>query len=244
MQQASEEEKTWYEPSIDFIVVEEFPTEHAVESREYFAYPGIDVGPHTRCLQAFRSTWVLQRRYRPSAPCPMSTPIPNGGMSQLKRSQIYNVYMRPWTFHMPWATVEFPHITHLDRILVEPDAILITTRTMARKQADPIRVMHAGHRAAWKHYVRGNVVFESSVTLITNLFSVCSAMAHHKDEDEERKEGDEQQDKSPPWFAGEARLSVAQLQTIIRKTSWGTGDKKATATSKTLLVSLKTGASM
>ena len=39
MQQVSEEEKTWYEPFIDFTVVEEFPTEHAVESREYFAYP-------------------------------------------------------------------------------------------------------------------------------------------------------------------------------------------------------------
>ena len=38
------------------------------------------------------------------------------------------------------------------------------------------------------HSVGGNVVSESSVTLIANIFSACSAIAHHKDDDYERNE--------------------------------------------------------
>ena len=63
-----------------------------------------------------------------------------------------------------------------------------TAYDIERKQGDPNPVMHVGHRAAWEHYVRGNVVSESSVTLITNILSACSAMAHPKDDDEERNE--------------------------------------------------------
>ena len=131
-------------------MVEDFPTEHAVETREYYAFREMEAGPHTRAFQIIRSTWVLQCRDRPSVPCPMSAPIPNGGQTTLKRSQIYSVYMRPWTPHMPWATIEVPHITHLDRIPVDPDAIPVIRRKIARKQADPNRVMHVGHRVAWK----------------------------------------------------------------------------------------------
>ena len=69
---------------------------------------------------------------------------------------------------------------------------------MARKQADPARVVHVGHRASWKHYIRGNVLSESSVTLIANILSAFSAMQHHKDDDEERNEDGEQQEKTPP----------------------------------------------
>ena len=150
-QDAFGEEKTWYEPYIDFTVVEDFPSGNVVQTREYFASPVIEAGTHSRAFQIFRSTWVLQRRYRPSVACPMSTPLPNVGQTQQKRSQFFNVYMRPWTFHMPWATLEVPHITHLDRISVEPDAILSTRRKVARKQTDPSRVLHVGHRGAWKH---------------------------------------------------------------------------------------------
>ena len=58
-----------------------------------------------------------------------------------------------------------------------------TAYDIERKQADPNHVMHVGHRAAWKHYVRGNAVSEFSVTLIANILSARSAMAHHKDDD-------------------------------------------------------------
>ena len=64
----------------------------------------------------------------------MATPLPTGGMTKMERSQIYNVYMRPWTLHMPWATLEVPHSTHLDRVPVEPDAMQVTRRKMARKR--------------------------------------------------------------------------------------------------------------
>ena len=81
-------------------------------------------------------------------------------------------------------------------------------------------VLHVGHRAAWKHYIRGNVVSESSVTLITNLLSACSAMSHHKDDDEERDEQEEQQEKTPPWLAGSARMSVRQLHALVQEMSY------------------------
>ena len=145
---------------------------------------------------------------------------------------------------MPWATLEFPNITHSDRTPVEPDAISATRRKLARKQADPSRDLHVGHRVAWKHYIRGNVVSESSVALITNLLSTCSAMAHHNDDDEERHEEEKQQEKTPPWIAGSAKMTVPQLQTIIRTMSWVMGDKNAKAIAKILLASFQTGASM
>ena len=72
---------------------------------------------------------------------------------------------------------------------------------MTRKQADPNRVLHVGHRAAWKWYIRGNVVSESSVTFIANILSACSAMQHHEEDDDERNEDEEQQDQAPPWLA-------------------------------------------
>ena len=49
-----------------------------------------------------------------------------------------------------------------------------TAYDIERKQAEPNRVIPVGHRVAWKHYVRGNVVSEFSVTLITNIVSACS----------------------------------------------------------------------
>ena len=101
---------------------------------------------------------------------------------------------------------------------------------MARKQADPSRVLHVGHRAAWKYYIRGNAVSESSVALITNLWSACSAMANHKDDDEERDDQDQQQEKTAPWLAGSAMMSVPQSHSVVRNMSWETGEKKATAT--------------
>ena len=34
MSEASDDEKPWYEPSVDFVIVEEFPSVHAVARRE------------------------------------------------------------------------------------------------------------------------------------------------------------------------------------------------------------------
>ena len=59
LQEASEDEKPWYQPGVDFLIVEEFPSLHAVVTREYLAFRELDAGPHTKCFTAFRSTWDL-----------------------------------------------------------------------------------------------------------------------------------------------------------------------------------------
>ena len=117
---------------------------------------------------------------------------------------------------------------------------------MSRKQVGPSRVQHVGHRAAWKYYIRGNVIYESSVTLITNLLSACSAMANHKDDEEERDDQDQQQENIAPWLTGSATLSVQQLHGLVQEMTHEQDGKKGsdTKTSKTLLASLKRGASM
>ena len=72
MLEASDDEKPWYELGVDFVIVEEFPSVHSVSRREYLAFLEIGVGPHTQSFTVFRSTWVLQRRFRPSVPCPIA----------------------------------------------------------------------------------------------------------------------------------------------------------------------------
>ena len=149
-----------------------------MQYREYLAFPEFEARLHSSAFKRFRSEWVLQRRHRPAVPCPMRTPLPHGGMTKQQRARLCNVYMRPWVLHYAWATLEVPHITHLDRIPVVLEEMPPRRAKLRRKTPDPSKVQHVGHRAAWKHYIRGNVISESSVTLIANLLSVCSAMAN------------------------------------------------------------------
>ena len=123
--------------------------------------------------------------------------------------------------------MEVSHITHLDRVPVLCDVMQSRRLKIARKSADPSRVQHVGHSAAWKHYIRGNVVSESSVTLITNFLSACSAMAKHKDDDEERDDQDQQAENTVPWLAGSAKMSVLQLRALVRDMTYESDDKKS-----------------
>ena len=56
IQKTQKDETVWYEPGIDFIVVESFPEEDVVEAHEYYAFPHIEAGTHSLAFQSFRST--------------------------------------------------------------------------------------------------------------------------------------------------------------------------------------------
>jgi hypothetical protein len=104
-----------------------------------------------------------------------------------------------------------------------------------------------GHRAAWKHYIRGNVVSETSVTLITNFLNACSAMAKHKEADDEQDDGEAEATVPKPLQFSTTTLSVQQVRGIVSEmASAHPGQKKEEGlqTSKTLSTSLKIGTSM
>ena len=75
--------------------------------------------------------------------------------SYLSMRQLQNTVL-----HHAWATVEVLHIIHLDRIPVVCDVVPARRLKIARKTGDPSRALHVGDRAAWKHYLRGNVLSE------------------------------------------------------------------------------------
>ena len=62
-------------------------------------------------------------------------------------------------------------------------------------------------------------------------------MANRKDEGEERYDQDEQQEKTPPWLAGAARMCVRQLYALVQELSDQKEGQKDTAASKTLRLS-------
>ena len=206
----------------------------------------IAAGVHTVAFNSFRSEWILQRRHRPSVPCPMRTPLPHGRMTREGRGRLCNIYLRPWVLHHPWATTAVPHITHLDRVPVPVESLPATRYKIMRKSADPNRVEVVGHRKAWKHYIRGNVVSETSVTLITNFLNACSAMAKHKEEDDERDDGEDEATGPKPLQFSTTTLSVQQVHGIVQEMASLNPGKKVEGlkTSKTLTKSLQIGRTM
>jgi hypothetical protein len=66
-----------------------------------------------------------------------------------------------------------------------------------------------GHRAAWKTYVRGNIVSESAALLIRNFLSACIAYTGQEDDEDEDKTKDKE------FICSQLPLSVNNVHNII-----------------------------
>jgi len=194
-----------FRPGLDFHPVSEPPN----DGHSYVVLPRI-AGPHAERMECFRAEWILRRASRPCVVAPTSTPLPSNSQSKEQRARICSVYWRPWVFHEAWASREVPRITELNRIcrdVAHPEHV--PGKRARCKSTTATRSELVGFRAAWKHYVRGNIVSESAAQLIRNFLTACIAYTgQEEDEDEEKT-------KDKNFIFSQLPLSVNNVHTII-----------------------------
>ena len=176
-------------PGIDYVPVDTAPT----SQWEYILLASIE-GEHAERMRAFRAQWALRRAARPYVLAPTQTPLPRPQDGKEKRARINSVYLRPWVLYGGWASAEVPLISQLHMIatMAEVPRWIPGKRNKAGKKAlVPYMCLHyevVGFRAAWKHYVRGNVVSECAGKLIRHYLTTSCTHTHGDDEEEELAE--------------------------------------------------------
>ena len=230
-------------PGIDYEPVKIPPTSRW----EHIFLPSIE-GEHAERMQTFRAQWALRRTPRPIVLAPTQTPLPGPHDGKEKRARINSVYLRPWVLYDKWTSAEVPLISQLHMIPKMAEVPRwIQGKRNKRKCSEAttkygIKYENVGFRAAWKHYVRGNVVSECAVKLIRNYLTTCSTHKHGDDEEEEEP-GDNVR-KNINW--AHEPLSVQKVQNIIenmRKQTKVTKDDEDMSISNTLVKGMQLVAS-
>ena len=202
-------DETDFRPGVDFELVPNLPN----DGHSYVTFPLV-CGPHAERMTSFRAEWVLRRSARPLVVAPTSTPLPSKNQSKEQRARICSVYWRPWVLHRAWASKEVPHITQLNRTwrsVTNPEAVwhAVPGKRKRCKSTTATRIELVGYRAAWKDYVRGNIVSESAALLIRNFLTACIAYTGQEDDEDEAKTKDKQ------FICSQLPLSVNNVHSII-----------------------------
>jgi hypothetical protein len=202
-------EETDFRAGVDFEPVSKYPD----DGHSYVTFPEIS-GDSAERMTSFRAEWVLRRCARPMVLAPTSTPIPNKNQSKEQRARICSVYWRPWVLHRAWASEQVPHIIQLNRTwreVANPEASwhAVPRKRRRCKSTTDTRCEVVGYRAAWKTYVRGNIVSESAALLIRNFLSACIAYTGQEDDEDEDKTKDKE------FICSQLPLSVNNVHTII-----------------------------
>ena len=123
--------------------------------------------------KTIRNDFILVRRTRPMVPAPMSSPMPSKvpvGLADRaarkeREARLHNVYMRPWTLLHQYATDAVPCLARLQKV---PGAV---GRRRTGKQSNDDR----SYAAAWRWFLRGNVLSEHQRRIITAFLALNCA---------------------------------------------------------------------
>ena len=127
-----------------------------------------------------RHQWYLRRRQRPMVPAPSNTPMPDKQKTAEGKNRLFSVYMRPWVLDHALASQHVPHLCDLDRAAAEADSPPVKRRRLVGKQR-PRGQAPRSFTAAWKWYVRGNIVSRHAARLITQFMAACCGKSTTRD---------------------------------------------------------------
>ena len=187
------------------------------EGESYVTFPAVEGD------EAFRHSYVLVPRTAPHVPVFKAAPMPSRQMDLERRSMLLLAYYRPWTLRrLESRQRTCPFAGALD--------FAPCRGSLRVKQARP-----RGYRRAWKWYIRGHVVSEVAVRLITQVLLQMPADSNEKNIDGEKSE-DETIEPLPE--GADAALAPQEVRDMLRRT--GAGDQVA-GISKQVHVALQHG---
>ena len=163
--------------------------------------------------------YLLLRRTRPMVPAPMSMPMPSAcfskGLERQERKErqarLSSIYMRPWTMVPQYAT---PHVPYLGRLHIVPDGV---GRKRKGKQSGDDR----SYAAAWRWYLRGNILSDHQRRIISAFMALNSATSST----DRGEDFSDELPKGTPESYDTAR-AASSVHALVKRMSAGTAGRK------------------
>ena len=182
---------------------------------EFLEFPELD---KAACL---REGLILCRRSRPMVPCPQNAPMPESAKTKEEQSKRYSLYFRPWTLLEDFRTPDVPLITELDAVALRTERRRCRGKTL---KADFL--WERSFHRTWTRYIRGNVVSEHSVRMITQFMAANCGRSSTRFDDSLDDAGTT---KDEAKFGAANSITVARLHSLISNMSGKAGVDDAAA---------------
>jgi hypothetical protein len=161
--------------------------------------------PDIPALKGLRHRWFWQRRSRPFVPVWSYAKVPRATLSPEENGRLLSVYMRPWTLNPHDATETTPLLSRLQmsksvrKSPAAPDdaasQVQPAPKRRKTKKGPPAeqdeQLGRRSYATAWREYIDGNVVSETSRRFITNLLMATAARVVEDDEDDLSEDSDD-----------------------------------------------------